>query len=264
MSDKVFAVVSMYDNPELLPHFLSHYTRLGVDHTFVAVRSPLRDDFYAMAVAAAQPFPATVFWYACERFADSDKADTEQLILQQNGVQPDDYVMHLDLDEFQEYPASLAAIVGSMNDNDDWALRGWIVDRVAEGGVLAPILAAPSIGEQFPIGCALTETLLRAWTQKIVLCRCRVQLQGGVRHDTCNARYDRVPVGRSEQYLVHHFKWVRGLDQRIELRLQGASISPKYADECRQFLDYFRARRLIDLLDPRLRARFLGRLSYSE
>jgi hypothetical protein len=263
MSEKIFAIVSVYDNPELLPHFLSHYSRLGVDHIFVSIRTPIRNALYETAAAVAQCFPATIHWIACEQFSDSDKAEVEQVILRQNDVQPDDYIMHLDLDEFQEYPVPVIEVVRQMNVCDDWALRGWIVDRVAEGGWLVPVLPEPSIGEQFPIGCAVSQILLHAWTQKIILCRHRVQLEGGVRHDTLNARYDRVPVGQSEQYIVHHFKWVRGLDKRIEERLTRALIGGKYAAECRQFLNYYRTHGRIDLLDSRLGARYLGPLRYN-
>jgi hypothetical protein len=258
MSDIVYAIVSIYDNIELLPHFLSHYAGLGVQRIFVAVRSTIRDRLYETAVAEAAQFPANVYWFPSKCFSDSDKADGEQLILQRNSVQPDDYVMHLDLDEFQEYPAPLATIVRLMNARSDWALRGWIVDRVAENGTLAPVLRTPSIGEQFPIGCAVTEVLLSGWTQKIVLCRGRVRLQGGVRHDTENAHYERVPVGQSSDYIVHHFKWLQGLDQRLEARLARDFIGAKYAEECRHFLDYYRQRGRIDLREPRLNARRLG------
>src|SRR5262245_61585227 len=100
MSERVFAVVSVYDHPELLPHFLDHYTRLGVHRILVAVRSRERADLYDAALGHAGVVPASVYWFASERFADSDKADVEQVLLQRNEVEPDDYVMHLDLDEF--------------------------------------------------------------------------------------------------------------------------------------------------------------------
>jgi glycosyl transferase family 2 len=258
MSDTVYAIVSIYDNAELLPHFLSHYSELGVNRILVVVRSATRGELYDAAVAEAVRYPASVYWFPATVFSDSDKADVEQRVLQANAVQPDDYVMHLDLDEFQEYPAPLPVIVREMNAYNDWALRGWIVDRVAEDGRLRAISRTPSIGEQYPMGCAATERLLNAWTQKIVLCRGRVRLQGGVRHDTENARYDRVPIGTPDQYVVHHFKWLLGLDRRLAQRLADGSIGGKYAAECREFLDYHRHHGRIDLSDTRLRPRRLG------
>src|SRR5262245_23690658 len=186
---------TMYENPDLLAHFLDHYTRLGVHQILVSVRSAEQGELYDSAVSHAAHFDARVYWTSAQRFADTDKAEVEQTILEKNGVEPDDYVMHLDMDEFHEYPASLAEIVRIMNRRGAWALRGWMLDRVAEDGTLAPIRSSPSIGEQFPIGCDLTSGLLKGWTQKIVLCRGRVQLQGGVNHDTCNAWYDDIQIG---------------------------------------------------------------------
>jgi hypothetical protein len=264
MSEKVFAIVSMYENPDLLSHFLAHYARLGVHQILVSVRSRERSELYDTALSHAAPFPARVYWSPSQRFADSDKANIEQSILEKNGIEPDDYVMHLDMDEFHEYPASLVEIVRLMNQRGDWAIRGWMVDRVAEDGTLAPIRSLPSIGEQFPIGCDVTNALLKGWTQKIVLCRGRVQLQGGVNHDTCNAWYDKVPIGRGDQYLVHHFKWTHGADQRLRTRLAHAAIAPCYADECRRFLEHYQAHGKIELGNAALRPRWLGALTYPD
>jgi len=95
-----------------------------------------------------------------------------------------------------------------------------------------------------------------------MLCRGRVELQGGVRHDTWNAHYQRVPVGRPEDYVVHHFKWTAGLERRLRDRLERGAIGPAYIRECRRFLDYFQDHGRIDLGNPTFRARWLGVLTY--
>ncbi len=262
MSERVVAVVSVYDNPVLLPHFLAHYARLGVERVVVAFRTPEPDAAFAEAVRRAQPFAAEVIWRRSDRFADSDKAAVERELLAAAGLADDDYVMHLDLDEFQEYPAPLADVVRAMNAHDDWALRGWIADRVAADGSLAAVAPEPAIGEQFPLVCDLTERVLRGWTQKIVLCRYRVELQGGVRHDTCNAYYERVPLGRPDEYRVHHFKWTHGLDRRLAARLKSAAIGSSYRAECERFLDHYRRHGRLDLSDPALNVRPAGPFVY--
>ncbi len=241
------------------PRSLQH-AAVGVHQILVSVRSAEQGELYDSAVSHASHFDARVYWTSAQRFADSDKSEVEQTILEKNGVEPDDYVMHLDMDEFHEYPASLAEIVRIMNRREAWALRGWILDRVAEDGTLAPIRSSPSIGEQFPIGCDFTSSVLKGWTQKIVLCRGRVQLQGGVNHDTCNAWYDEIPIGHGNQYLVHHFKWTQGVDERLRSRLAQAAISPCYSNECRRFLDHYDVRRRIDVRSAALRPRWLGAL----
>jgi len=262
MSDRVFAIASVYEEPGLLPHFLDHYTRLGVSQILIVVRTRECADVFREAVEQARDYPATVAWSRSDFFADSDKAEVQSRVLREHGVERDDYVMHLDLDEFHEYPAPLAKIVAMMNRHDDWALRGWLLDRVAEGGVLAPIRREPSLGEQFPIGCDLSDKLLRAWTQKIMLCRGRVELQGGVNHDTCNAYYNRVPEGDASDYRVHHFKWTEGIDARLQDRLETAALGENYRHECRRFLDSLRATRRIDLGHPLLNPQWRGSLSY--
>lgn len=259
VSERVFAIVSMYENGMLLPHFLAHYAALGAHRIVVAVRSPERGELYEAAVAAASCYPARVVWRESTLFADSDRAAVEEELLRDEGVDQDDYVIYADLDEFPEYPAALAEIVADMNAHHDWALRGWIIDRVAEDGTLAPIAEQPSLGKQFPLACDITDGLLRGWRQKIVLCRFRVQLEGGVRHDTINAWYERVPIGTSEDYVVNHFRWTAGLERRVEARLS-AWIGPSYRRECEDLLAYLRRYGRINVEDPALRTRWAGAL----
>ena len=251
-SERVYAVVSAYDHADLLPHFLQHYARLGVTRVLVSARG---EEVWETAERLARDYPARATYTPAERFADSDRAAVEERLLDAEGLDADDWVMHLDLDEFHEYPAPLADVVREMNAHDDWALRGWIVDRVAADGRLAPVAPFPSIWEQFPIMANVTDRLLGAATQEIMICRRRVRLQGGVKHDTENAYYDRVPFGQGSQYRVHHFKWLEGLDRRLERRLAYDAIGDIYRGECERFLAYYRVRGRIDLSDPRLGAR---------
>jgi len=261
VSERVVAITSLYENPALLPHFVAHYARLGAERIIVAVRTPQRDAVHEEALEAARGMPADVVWRASGFFADSDKADVQREILAAAGLGPNDYVLYPDADELQEYPAPLREIVREMNAHEDWALRGWVVDRIAADGTLAPIRPAPSLWEQFPVTCDFSARVLGAWTQKIVLCRFRVELAGGVYHDTVNAYYDRVPFGRSADYRVHHFKWTEGLDARIARRLH-AAIGGAYRRECERFLAYYRRYGRIDLAAPELGARYEGALAY--
>jgi hypothetical protein len=259
MSQRVTAIASVYDNLEIIPHWLDHYSRLGVNHIVLSVRSR---DLLQQAEVFALPFPIAAVHYApASFFEDSDKAGIEMNLLNECCPDPDEYVMHLDLDEFQEYPAPLPEIIDLMNEAHDWALRGWIVDRVTADGKLAPIRPEPTIFDQFPICCDISECVLGAWSQKIMLCRRRVRLRGGVRHDTENAYYDRVPI--QGQYIVHHFKWIAGLPSRLEKRLGEAGTSNKYKHECRLFLEHYQANGdRIGLADPRVQPRFEGPFQY--
>jgi Glycosyl transferase family 2 len=259
---RVFAVTSVYDDPGLLPHFVAHYERLGVDRILIVVRTPERGALWAQACAATAARRAEASWFPCDRFSDGDKAAVERTVLLAAGMAPDDFVMHLDLDEFHEYPAPLREIVALLSRHRHWAVRGGMVDRVAAGGVLAPVRPESDLGTQFPIGCDLTGGLLGAWTQKIMLCRGRTELKGGLNHDTRNAVYDRVPLGCAADYVVHHFKWTAGVDARLRARLDEALVGPEYRRECARFLESYGTAGKIDLNDPALRARHLGALTY--
>ena len=198
-----------------------------------------------------------------EHFSDLEKAAVEQSVLQINNLDPDDYVMHLDLDEFHEYPAPLSEIVSLMNRRRAKAIRGWLVDRVADDGMLVPVRDGIGIGDQFPIGCDLTRELLRGWTQKIMLCRASVNLLDGANHTTRDASFAWVPVGRAEDFIVHHFKWVHGADVRLRARLESTTLGAEYKAECKRFLDAYYPLGRIYIDDPRLRARRLGPLRIS-
>jgi UDP-N-acetyl-D-mannosaminuronic acid transferase (WecB/TagA/CpsF family) len=104
MSDAVYGVVSVYDHAELLPHFLEHYAQLGVRRMLVSARE---ESAYEIAQSLAKDYPVRVVYTPSAFFADSDKAAVEAAMLDAETQDPDAYVMHLDLDEFQEYPASL-------------------------------------------------------------------------------------------------------------------------------------------------------------
>jgi Glycosyl transferase family 2 len=263
VSVRVFAVTSVYDDPGLLRHFLAHYERLGVDRILIVVRTPLPGALFAQARAAtAIVRGAEASWFLCDCFADGEKAAVERDVLRAARAAPDDFVMHLDLDEFHEYPAPLPELVSALSRHRHWVVRGKMVDRVASGGVLAPVRPEPDLGTQFPIGCDLTSGFLGGWTQKIMLCRGRTELKGGLNHETRNAVHDRVPIGSAADYVVHHFKWTAGVDARLRARLDEAIVGPEYRRECARFLESHETAGKIDLDDPVLRARHLGALTY--
>jgi hypothetical protein len=206
----VSVITSAYDGFQLIPHFVQHYTELGVDQILLVVRGG-RDEAIKWIPTPDKASILKVFYQSAGGFSDSDKREVEMRVVMESGIDLDDYLIWADLDEFQEYPAPLDEIVNKMNQSKDWALRGWVIDRLAGDGGFPLVEKDWSIWEQFPLECDLTGMVIGAWTQKIMLCRKRVRLAGGVAHDTENAYYDRVPIGKASDYRVHHFKWVGGV-----------------------------------------------------
>lgn len=240
MSKNVYGIVSGYCGEELLPHFISHYQKLGINHLVVSARTL---DFYESAKMSANDF-VDIRYTPSEHFADSDKSLVELSILNGMNLNPDDWIMHLDLDEFQEYPAPIPDIIDVMNKKNDWAIRGWIKDRVSKDGVI-PARIDPDIDirRQFPIVSDFSEKVLNAWTQKIVLCRKKVTLQGHVRHTPSNANISSPPIGRGSDYIVHHYKWHGEIVRHLRQRAEGSEgkYGSSYINECRAATRYFNA-----------------------
>ena len=236
LSTPVFVVTSVYSNPNLAVHFLRHYAQMGVTQILLSVRS---SDCYDSLLPHANRYPAKVVHTPAEFFADSDKATVQETLLNRAGVRDDDYVMRPDLDEFADFPSPLNEIIGRMNATNCWAIRAWMVDRVAADGRLPPVRLEPSICEQFPILADVTNQIVRGWTQKIPLCRGRVRLKGGCAHDTWNATYDTVPIGSPNQYITNHFKWTAGILEVLKTRLTQPGTNEGYKRECRRFIEHY-------------------------
>jgi hypothetical protein len=235
MKRLIVAIVSIYDDAQLLPHFLDHYRRLGVARLFLAVR---RETVLAAAELAVKAAGfGTIRFLPAAMFSDADKAETEESILAAEDIAPDDLVLHLDLDEFHEYPAALTEIAEKMERHGGFAVRGTILDRIAADGRLTPVAPSASIWEQFPIAADFTAIVLRGCASKVMICRRRVRLANGGRHDTIGLVHEPPPVPGA--YRVHHFKWIEGVDRRLEQRLARDSLVKSYRKECRRFLLHF-------------------------
>ena len=260
----VYAITSIFDDDAgLLPHFVKHYTRLGVDRLFIAVcgepDSPL-GIAAAKAANAAQLWPVTLSHHPGESMDDDAKERRERGILDAAGVGPDDYVLRVDLDEFQVYPAPLAEIVAAMDAQNEWAARGWLVDRVAADGSLPPVDPLRDLGEQFPVACRMTEAVGRTECQKIVIARHRVHLTRGSHH-AVDAVIDRCPAGFPGDWLVHHFKWHAALVRRMDWLADHRPEGGHNADAYHRFRNYLRNNGgKINVKDAWLQPRRLGPL----
>jgi hypothetical protein len=175
-------------------------------------------------------------------------------------LRPDDWIIYADLDEFYEYPVPLRDLIRIMEDANDWAIHGYIIDRIDEDGSLKQIEPVPhNLGLQFPIGCKLTGNVFGANTRKIMLANGRVRVNAP--HDnTYIGRWSRVPVGSIDQYIAHHFRWTSSLLKRLESRLKGHGIGSIYRAEIERFFRYWAQHKKIDLTNPAIEARWVGPL----
>jgi hypothetical protein len=240
----ICSVALIHDGTSILSHFLKHYQDLGVDSILLGAEMRLYDEVSTIA----RVFGVQVTPFRQKRFNDPGNQEIEQLLLRLHGIEDDDYVLYLDCDEFQEYPAPLKEIVAEMDRRDLWAARGWFVDRLASDGTFRPITNEPTLDEQFPIKCHVTRNIVGGWDQKIMVCRGRVRLMEG-HHDTFNATYGIEPIPGA--YRVHHYKWTRGVVERMRYRAAG-EVCSAYQRETQLILQLAKEREGFDLGDARL------------
>jgi hypothetical protein len=239
---KIFAICSIRNGSiDLLPHWLDHYTKLGADQLLLGVLddvSPtLRDEIARYADR----------WrFKC--FGQTWRGPLESLHEQQRrsgcrlaGAVPETWILHTDLDEFHEFPASLREITDAAEAMDIPVVLGWFLDRVASDGSMPNIRSSPSLWEQFPIGCRLTAKVLRTVTQKVMLARYGVPVRNGHHHPVDRVRLGLVPRGRPDQYIVHHFKWHGDLPARTQWSLAQPNTQSEWKTEAKRFLTWLEA-----------------------
>lgn len=130
---------------------------------------------------------------------------TTKYILAKTKVQPQEWIIYTDIDEFVSYPVHLRDSIDIMQSKQIYPIPGWFVDHITLDGSLPPITGFPSIFEQFPLGCHLSANWLKACPRKIMLCRAHVKVNAP--HDTAyGVRFDICPIGQPQDYQVHHFK----------------------------------------------------------
>jgi tetratricopeptide (TPR) repeat protein len=251
---KIFAVVSIRNGGlELLPHWLEHYTRLGVDQILVGV-------FDDVSGPSAEEMERCAGKWKFHRFAqhwgvvsEAEHYSQRQTGCRQAGALPGTWIMHTDLDELHEYPAPIHQIIAAAREKQINAIYGRLVDRVAADGSMPPVQAEPPLWQQFPVECDLTRRITKGMTRKVMMARFSVLVNAG-HHDALNEPPGAVPIGTEQDYRVAHFKWHGDVINRMRWGLQRPNAHPCWKRETRGLLAWLDSRGgRIDLSEPGLR-----------
>jgi len=249
---RFFCATTLRNGPlDLLPHWLDHYLRLGVDQIVLCIlRDGSRERMDEIHTAVAG-LPVQLHEF------DGWTDDGQQLVmrnaLDRAGCDGEDWVLHADLDEFNEFPCSIDELAMEMEKAGRRAVHGNFVDRVSADGSLIPALPTPTLSEQFPIECFLSDRILHACPEKIMLARHEVWISGG--HHKAGCFSGGHVVGRWPDYRVHHFKWRAGLLERLEWALANvASVDSQWGRETARLLEFVTPHGRIPIEDERLGA----------
>ncbi|MBV8202706.1 MAG: glycosyltransferase [Acidobacteria bacterium] len=182
---------------ELLPHFLEHYSRTGVDLFACGLHGQRRDE--ARRLLSRYPFEV-VADFGTQPYAEEL---TQQWTRAANDARrrlaaPGEWCLYADVDEFHEYPPGFfAALAPDVN-----AVLGWWVERLATSdGRLLPCLPGRNLGQQFPFAA---QEIFCGLSQKVMAVRADLALSDG---------YHRVVGGEDQPVFaegclqVHHFRW---------------------------------------------------------
>lgn len=161
MARRVLTCVGTEFEVELLAHFVAHYRGLGIPpdhiHAILHARDPDHPGLAAargLATRAGlappriwtQPYTSDAMW-------------AERRAFQQQVAAPDDWILNADVDEHHVYPCPLDDLIAFCERLGADVVQGVLVDRLAPGGALIPVKAAPELARQFPIAADLSIAL---------------------------------------------------------------------------------------------------------
>ena len=254
----------------LLPHFLDHYTALGVAPGDIVVILNAQDAAApgladAQSLLAARGAAAPEIWIAPYT---SDTMWAERRRVQAARCAPDDWVLSADVDEFQRWPAPLREVLATAEAHGADCVQGVMIDRLAPGGRLAPVRPAPAILEQFPIRAEVAIAIGgrsaahgRGGTVKVMAARGRIlPARGGHRpmpeppatqllnYPLGDWREIEDPAFRfSIPLQVDHVHWTDTLPDRLRTRIATPGVSPAGAEYGRRQLDHLERHGGIDM-----------------
>jgi len=237
---KVWAICSIRNGGVgLLPHWLTHYLRLGADRLLIGVYDDVSPEARAAIERFTAGFPATIFSQTWSGNHELVQEDQRRSACRVAGASPGTWIVHTDLDEFHEFPAPLPETVAAAEARNFNVIFGQFLDRVAGDGSLPPIQPAPSIWEQFPVKCHLTAKILRGCTRKVMLAKFHAPCGPG-HHNANNMRVG-FPIGAAHQYIVHHFKWHRDVIERLLWGMSQPNANVIWKSEGRTFLKWLKS-----------------------
>ncbi len=196
--------------PALLAEFFGHYRRAGVGDFRLAFHfpedTPREREQVLLELARQHDIrPGIVSRGAWHEDVNARLRDR----LRQQATA--DWHLLTDVDEFQQYPGSLADVLRLAARHDAQTVTGLLLDRVAADGSLPD--SAHGLDATFPLGGFLTHFLLRGDPRKVVLARPGAVIADG------NHRSPGYKTPVPHVVPVHHFKWRAGVVEYLRQRL---------------------------------------------
>ena len=238
-------ITPIYLDAGLLPHFLRHYSQLGVTTFHFSVNTRLNFGIEAEVRRHCEGFPA--FVEAVYEMDDVTQDVAPHLNrIRERCVGADEWVSVVDLDEFYEVPVPLSQFLAERDAAGEDHVVGRFVDRLAPNGELPPLADTPSLDLQFPLKRRITRMLVGGNDAKVVLHKGRHTIVRG--HHVIEGGRLRCPI----ELPLNHYKWKAGVIERLRERLKvHEERGLPWANESRSLLAHHAHHGRIDIDDPR-------------
>ena len=238
-------LTTVYGNCDLTPSFIKHYEALGV----TSIHCIINKNRHPYTVDQLQKYSKNTI-FSIDKVID-EEYDTQTFIehleqLKNELVDPHEWYMKVDLDEFVEFLTPLDVLLKNANAAGNDVIKGKWLDRIAEDGSLAIINPNKSIEEQFPLGGSISTALCQAVTHKSVVIKGnKLKLFAG-----CHFLDKEKP--HSTLATIHHYKWTSTLLPRMRQRADYyKKIGKFWWGESQNIFEYFSEHGKLDVNDPR-------------
>eukprot|EP00274_Cyanoptyche_gloeocystis_P007384 CAMPEP_0196653190 /NCGR_PEP_ID=MMETSP1086-20130531/2790_1 /TAXON_ID=77921 /ORGANISM="Cyanoptyche gloeocystis , Strain SAG4.97" /LENGTH=286 /DNA_ID=CAMNT_0041984255 /DNA_START=440 /DNA_END=1297 /DNA_ORIENTATION=+ len=232
-----------FEPPELLQHFINHYTFLGVPpQNFLIILHSAHEGNEKMKTLLETMSKNGVapkhIWIG--EFLPDGKLQAELDVLTAHvGNDPDKWVVTTDADELHliepepgatdthvhqvpdssEVTADLLHVIADAREKGRVAITGHFVDRTTADCALKDISAEPSLWKQFPRRELITKTVLKGCNSKVLAHSAAYRAVSG-HHKMVDAGglKKKGLLWTNTRFKVHHFKWIPSTIPKLQLR----------------------------------------------
>lgn len=213
----------------ILPFFLEHYSNLGIKDFRICLNclnETSAEHLYCLSLLNKFNIKPDI-WVG----PYSEHIRMNRLNRLVEDLDPADWILTADGDEFQSYGEQGSAFLESLIDSDKNVVKGAIIDKFAESGKVEAFVTTQPIEKQFPLRCnlhRLRETKVcidyknECFQPKIALHRKNIIL--GIGNHVCKTK-DGV-LEHAFVVEIFHYKWYNNVIQKMK-RIHQEDLSAK-------------------------------------
>lgn len=213
-------ITIVYNDAALLPHFLWHYSALGIKQFLIGVYEEPALSETIRKVAKGYDVQLT----SIPGIFDGNKDWELRQSLCRRYVGEEEWWAVTDLDEFHQYPGPLAQVCEQLERSGYRYLQSEFLDRVTADGHPPALRDDIGLWEQFPAAAYITRDLQKTIATKLMLIRGHSPFCPGHHAPAKRATGRAMRAG-----IVHHFKWfgeVRGKTQTRQTEFARTNTRP--------------------------------------